>query len=48
MKNDRPHIRWSVYWGAWECKHSGLSRIGETPARAYHAWRRAALAGNKR
>jgi hypothetical protein len=48
MKEDRPHIQWSRYWDAWECKFGTLSRIGETPARAYDAWRRAALAGNKR
>jgi hypothetical protein len=48
MKNDRPHIRWSKYWEAWECKFAGLSRIGDTPLNAFHEWKRAALAGNKR
>ncbi|WP_176125781.1 hypothetical protein [Paraburkholderia youngii] len=48
MKEDRPHIRWSKYWNAWECKLGLLSRIGETPLLAFNAWQRAALAGNRR
>jgi hypothetical protein len=48
MKHDKPHIAWSGYWGAFACSFAGLTRIGETPSRAYDAWRRAALAGNRR
>jgi hypothetical protein len=45
---DKPHIFWSKYWAAYECKLGKLSRIGPTMVAAMNNFQAAKSRGKTR
>lgn len=45
---DKPHIFWSKYWDAYECRLGQLSRIGPTAIAAWQNYCAAERRGMKR